>query len=587
MKNGSTDEVWGADIGVVVVLLVLSVAIYWFVPGYGLIETWDDSLYVLDRPVLRDWWAATWSEVLTTPRLGYPVPVPTAIYAAAGSWTTEAGLGPTLHTLQVGLHLVNVGLAYLLARRWLTTRVAAGVAAAVWASHPLLVESVASATYLKTVLLGTSVLGAGLCWDRLLADGSSGWAIGATAVGLAGLGCRPEAVMIGPMLVAQTWLADRSIDWRDARIWGPLAILAAAGAVYLPIAFFGHREAVESVSNESIYEIDWEAFVIRIGALFGTQLEHVVWPIGLQPGYFPGGEQRRMMAVVGYGAMLVGLVGSVAAWRRGGGLGGGVAMFWLFYLPVSGLEVVPRFAADAYMYLPLAGLAIIVGSGAERVLSSDRRLVRATACALVGATVVGLAAVSHVQTWRWESTPALWEPVIEQYSDARFPKLQIGHYFVQREQYGKARRIYERVAGDLPPEEKPIELAGAYARFGEGQRAVELAFEILGNRGRVELESWQFLIQTAVMYEVDVPDAERPRRLMERAARESLGYLRRREGTETLVATANYLVGQGFGEVGKQYLEAAVEVGSGVCGRLEERIEDAELLEYGQGVCRE
>jgi len=570
----------GREVGWLAVLFVATAGVYWFVPGYDLLVTWDDALYVLDRSVVEQWWQASWSRRLLTSELGYPVPIPTAIYAVAHEWF-EANLGPVLHGVNLAVHLLNLTLVYALLRRWIDRSIAV-VAVAVWGLHPLLVEAVASVTYLKTLWCATSALGASLAWELYLEAEAWPWAAVAAAVGLLGLGGWPVAAMIGPMLALQTWTFAGSDDGcRPARWLVPLGIAGVTVAVYLPVAFTGQHQVVEQVNANSIYQIGWSRYLTRLGAAWTLQLQQIVWPVDLHPGYYPSVSEQKTLAAVGavLGAGAVAGTAWLVRYSRAAALGAG--FFWLYYLPVSGIEIVPRFAADAYMYLPLVGVGTIVGLGVERALESRRPWLRSGVIGVGLGCLVGSAALAHVQTWRWQSARALWAPTVGQYPDARFPKLQIAHDYVERGQFGKARKIYESVSSHLPAPRKPIELAGVYARTGEPRRAVDLAVEILSAERRVKPGSWEFLVQTCAIHGIELPDQGKHRRIVGRAAEEAFDQLRRSESAEALAVTAGYLYEQGLTEIAETYADAAIDKDRAVCEKpsaVVDRSEGRELL---------
>src|SRR5699024_3484390 len=152
---------------------------------FGFFPVWDDSLYLLNRLAVTDWPAASWTQRILTPELGYPVPLPTLLYYLFRQ-LPPAWVVPAVHLLSLGFHLVNVLLLYQIAARWrgapgrkadkpvgLSNKSCGGCAPAffaalLWAMHPFLVESVAWATNLKVVTLSTFLLGALAVWERHL-----------------------------------------------------------------------------------------------------------------------------------------------------------------------------------------------------------------------------------------------------------------------------------------------------------------------------------------------------------------------------------------------------------------------------------
>jgi len=85
-------------------------------------------------------------------------------YAILGNADSAAGY----HVVNVLLHLANVLLVFQLAQRVLRERTAAFFAAALWAVHPVLTESVANIAGRADLLATMAVLGGLLLYDRAL-----------------------------------------------------------------------------------------------------------------------------------------------------------------------------------------------------------------------------------------------------------------------------------------------------------------------------------------------------------------------------------------------------------------------------------
>ncbi len=568
-----------------VVLGAVVAAIYWPVVDDGLIATWDDALYVFDRAVVGEWWAASWRERLLTPRLGYPVPIPTAVYAAIRGVVGESP-GPALHRVNLAVHALNVALAYRLVRRWTDRRLAGWLAVVGWAAHPLLVEAVAFVTNLKTLGFAAGFLGALLAWSRFLESDRHRWAGVAFAAGVVALGCRPEGVLVAPALLGCAHAAGRLPEWCDLeRLW-PVAALGAAALTYLPVAFSAHREAVRAFSSGGPYQLEWPAYLVRIGAAFALQAKHVVWPLDLHPGYFPGAAEKVRLAWIGWPLIATAAVVSVLVARRHRRAGFGLFLFWLTYLPASGLEVLPRLTADTYMYLPLLGLSLAAAIGLAALVERGPRLARPVAVGLGLAAVLGLGAVAHVQTWRWQNPLTLWEPVVRAYPEARKPNIQLAYYFDNRGEYETAIPFYERAAATMPEGRRPLDLAEAYARVGRPDKAAAYALDRLVAGDDPGRRTGAFLVQTHAFHDLDPPDDPDRRRLLRSAADASLERLADRADPETLVRIGAYFARRSFRQTGRAYLREAIDRQPALCEEPDQYAEAAADEQLLAELCR-
>ncbi len=262
-------------------LVALVLAIYAQCISFSLIPTWDDWHSLINRSTVSAWWSVPWSQRLLTPELGYPVPIPTAIWAFIGQWDVETAV-PVAHGLNVGIQVANTLLAFELTRRWQgSVRVAAAVAA-LWTCHPLLVESVAWITNLKTVGLGAVFLATLLSWDVHLEKSTLSSSVPPTALALLCFGFRPEAAVLPAMMLLQTWIHD-SANLRNVRFYLPLAIVTAATVAYVPVAIRGQFEVIDPAHQ--IDSLDLKTRLHLVGASLWLQISHVLYPVELHPIY--------------------------------------------------------------------------------------------------------------------------------------------------------------------------------------------------------------------------------------------------------------------------------------------------------------
>ncbi len=148
-------------------LWVIAAAVY--LPATRCDYIWDDDDYVLNNPTLRsiDGLGRIWFEIGATPQY-YPL-VHTSYWLEYHLW----GLEPA------GYHLVNLCLHALAAVLLWRVLLLLGVpgawwAAAIFALHPVHVESVAWITERKNVLSGVFYLGAALAYLRYAQSPSLG-----------------------------------------------------------------------------------------------------------------------------------------------------------------------------------------------------------------------------------------------------------------------------------------------------------------------------------------------------------------------------------------------------------------------------
>jgi hypothetical protein len=457
------------------------------VTGYGAIPVWDDGQYLLARAAVTDWWSTPWRARLLTPELGYPLPVPTFVYAHVRMLFPDH-FPQILHGLNLALHLLNSLLVYRLARGWFDRRTGAAVMA-LWALHPVNVEAVAWLTNLKTLIAAGCVLGAILLWRRHLrraADDSSDgprhapWLVAALV--LVGLGCRPDAAIAAPVLALHTLRHGGLPALRHhAR---PIAALTTVAAAGVGLGIAGHGSFVD---HSALERHTLAARLVRIGETAELSFTHLVWPLDSHPGYFVRPDATLLDALPGL-ATLATLLAAAAwlTWRAGWKAAFPVLLLVTFYLPYSNIRYLPRIAADTYQYLPSFAALLIAAATlhhlGDRLPPNSRladRLPHIAAAAAV-ATTLAFAALTSLQIERWRNAETLWAPTLEAYPRVTRPYTMLGLTRVRDGDWQTARKLVDRA---LPLYRRarnyPFFLPLVYEETAAPDRAVGVARETI------------------------------------------------------------------------------------------------------------
>lgn len=384
-------------IGLAAVLVLMVVLAYVRVAGHGYVD-WDDPDYVRDNPWLLESWARLVPWAFTTFHAANWHPLTWISHAIDarlfGAWAGGA------HLVSVGLHAANAVLLYLFFARTTRRDVESAVVAALFAVHPLHVESVAWLSERKDVLSTLFFALALLLYARYAARPSAG-RMAAVAGALAlGLLAKPMLVSVPlVLLIVDVWPLGRRVAVVEK--W-PLFLLAA-GSCAVTLAAQRAGGAVRSVA-----EVPLADRLANAALAAATYLVEAVWPVGLaafhplRVGHVPYGLAAAAAALL---AALT--AGAIALRRTRPYLLAG----WLWYLvtlaPVIGIvQVGAQAHADRYTYVPLVGpFFAIVWLAADLAPSGAARRGLAAAAAAV---IVVLAALTAVQAGHWRSTAALF-----------------------------------------------------------------------------------------------------------------------------------------------------------------------------------
>ena len=412
------------------------VAMVVFLPGLdGLFLDWDDRENFLHNPHYRGLGPAQLRWMLTTSLMGHWMPL---------TWLTLAvdwrlwGLEPFgYHLTSLVLHGAAAALFYLVARRLLlraqpraaddTVTLGAGVAALLFALHPLRVESVVWITERRDVLAGLLVLAATLVYvGRWSRDGAprphGGWrSIACLVLFVAALLAKSMTVTLPVVLLILDVYPLRRLGpaaggWLTVRTRGvcleklPFLVLAAAGAA---VALAINRATGNLSSMEQF------GFVDRL-AISAYSLVFYLWktlvPLGLSPMYeLPPTLEPWRWPFVGAALLVLAITAvALARARRWPALLAAWAAYAVMLVPVSGLfQNGFQIAADRYTYLPCLPWALLAGAGVARLIASEGLARRARAAlALTALALVVLGVLSWRQTRIWHDTESLWHQAL-------------------------------------------------------------------------------------------------------------------------------------------------------------------------------
>ena len=328
------------------------------------------------------------------------------------------------HFMNVLLHAIAVILLFLVFQKMTGAVWRSAFVAALFAIHPLRVESVAWIAERKDVLSGVFfmlTLGAYIHYVRK----PSGMRYLAVALLFAlGLMTKPMLVTLPfVILLLDYWplgrftnvsLTESNLKTGITHRWNqtstatrlilekiPLIVLSVGSSIATVLA---QKPAVSSIENLP--------FLWRINNAFVSYVVYMwqmIWPINLAL-FYPHPEYRLSFWEVAFAvALLLGMTAAVVALRRKQPY---LITGWFWYVgmlvPVIGImQVGFQARADRYTYLPQIGLYLIATwSIADLSMAwRHRRQILAVAAVIV---IAALASVAWIQTTYWRDSETLW-----------------------------------------------------------------------------------------------------------------------------------------------------------------------------------
>ena len=288
-------------------------------------------------------------------------------YAVLGNGDQPAGY----HAVNFLLHVSNVLLVYLLARRWWKTGWKAFAVAALWAVHPVLTESVTNIAGRADLLAGLAVL-SGL-WMYLKSAESQGarrwaWLGGLMLAAMGGVFSKENAVML-PGVMALFELSERKRG--RALALGCLAVLPALVAMaYQRAAVLSKFPPVEIpfLDNPLAAAGFWSAKLTAV-RLLAKYLGLLIWPAHLSWDYSYAQIPMATGSLADWaGWMAVAAVAAAAflAWRFERTVFFAIGFAFATFLPTSNLVLpIGTIFAERFLYLPAIALAICLVAAAD------------------------------------------------------------------------------------------------------------------------------------------------------------------------------------------------------------------------------
>ena len=438
-------------VGLLLLLAALTLALFWPATGYDYVKL-DDDQYVAGNPhvqtgltpanvrwaftaVYEDWWLPLlWLSFMLDAELFGPGPF-------------------GYHLANILLHAANASLLFWFLFRATGSRWRSFLVAALFAVHPLRVESVAWITARKDVLSGLFFFLALLAYLRHAARPSAARLGGVAVLMLLGLATKAILIVLPPLLLLLDYWPLRRADapgtdsgWRR---WRPL-LLEKLPLFGLALLFVAVNVRTHWTGGDVTFAD--LPLATRIGLVppnYWAYLRLVFWPARLSilyPEHDVVDWTVSTVAAAGLGAITLLLFRC----RRKAPYG---IVGWLWFLlalaPVIRGVRGPGLAAyaDRYVYLPSIGLAfaLVWGLAAfSKVGHAGNRRANMILGTMAWVAVAGMALLSRRQTAVWKSSETVFLHALAVREDNALAHRNLGAWYATERRLDEAARHLKR-----------------------------------------------------------------------------------------------------------------------------------------------
>jgi tetratricopeptide (TPR) repeat protein len=448
-QPGARSEERGARAAILAALALVALTLCVFLPVRHFdFVNWDDPGYLTENPVVQgglSWSNAAWAFTTTHEPYWHPV-----------TWLSHMldvslfGMDPGWHHVtNLVIHLGSTLILFAVLRRMTRETWKSAFVAAIFAVHPLHVESVAWLAERKDVLSTLFLAATIWLYVRYVERPGIARYLAVVIAYAFALMAKPMVVTLPlALLLLDVWplgRVSRSQGWLKAIVDKvPLLIMAIGTSVTTVIV----QKNVGAVAG--LNALPLRSRLANALAGYITYLWRTIWPAHLAA-FYPLHAYPWWVTVLC--ALLLGVLTAVAFLLRA--RQPYLLVGWLWFViavaPVIGLvQAGEQATADRFMYVPMVGLTLIAAWGGSGLL---RRIgVGARGIAIVSLTLIAASALTaRVQAGYWVDSLTLWQHAA-QVTDGNYVAYEkMGEAFRDRGQFDQAAANYEQSLRLAPP----------------------------------------------------------------------------------------------------------------------------------------
>ena len=448
-------------------VLIVAATLAAYIPAMRATYVWDDDVYVTRNPLLvaSDGLFRIWFS-MDSPSQYFPM-VYTSFRLEYKLW----GLNPAgYHITNVTLHVINAILLWLLLR-YMSIR-GAWVIAAIFALHPVQVESVAWITERKNILMAFFYFLSFLAWLRFVSlseKSERAWPLYLLSLVLcrASLLSKTTACTMPVALILSLWLKRIPLTWKR---WLQIAAYVMLGLAMGMLTVWWelyHLRAMELQLGMNAIDR-----ILLASRAIWFYLAKLVWPVNLTFSYpkWQISSSEPLQYLWPLACVAVGFC--LWFWRKqlGKGCIATVVFFVATLFPMLGFFKLYTFrysyVADHYQYVASIGpIAIVVAAGCS-LINHRGWWLRTLAIIVTASVLVSLAVLTWRQCHAYKDFQSLYEDTLRKNPQSFMSCGNLGVIYMRRGAYQEAIQIFKR-AESIKTGAGAYNLACVYALMGD------------------------------------------------------------------------------------------------------------------------
>jgi len=480
-------------------LIVINLFVFEAVRNFQLVN-WDDSTYITENPTVLgglSWGSAWWA--LTTGHSPYWHPMTWLSHLLDVTlFGTDAGM---YHVTNLVLHTANTLLLFELFRRMTGATGRSAFVAAIFAVHPLHVESVAWIAERKDVLSTCFLILTLLAYVGYVRRPARSRYLIVLALYALALMSKPMVVTLPVvLLLLDVWPLGRiafgrpggphDASWRRPLV-EKLPLLALALATSVATVLIQHRVGAMA----GLDALPWPVRVGNATIGYVAYLWKTIWPTHLAA-FYPLFTIAPARVAAAAAVLIAVSLAAIAGRARYPYLFAGWFWYVVTIAPVIGLlQAGEQGMADRFMYVPMIGILVMAAWGIPALVERrgvGGRWLAAAALALVAACAIA----ARAQAAHWEDSVMLWEHAARVTPASYIAHENLGQALRERGRFDEAKASYERALANAPSRSPGYlaviqnSLGMVLTRQGRTAEALEhFAEAVKGNPGFAEARS--------------------------------------------------------------------------------------------------